>query len=208
MMISAGAWLKLRVNRVNFAALKEFMKHTLIAGIIAASILLSGCEKKSAPPANSATPPVQAEATNPLPAAPPQPPSDAELFQKAAGVWKYNSSNIVFGSITENSFILATNGNFVKQALTITKKSRKNFTGTGTWQVKDGVLITTITKANPLPDGAVGNDLKAGLASGGFTSRNKILDVNDFELSIEVDATVIGLNGYHTTKKEKVIWTR
>ena len=192
----------------------RFMKNIIITGVMAASVLLAGCGKKSS---SSDTPPkAQADATpsasvaQPALAAtePTQPPSDADLFKKVTGVWKYSNTNRLFGSVTENTFTLAPNGNYAKQAVTIRKTERKDFLGLGTWQIKDGVLITSITKADPIPQGAVGDDLRKGLAGGAFVNRHKIISVTDHELVCEVDVYTITGNGGHSKKEGAMTWTR
>jgi major membrane immunogen (membrane-anchored lipoprotein) len=193
------------------------MKCAIITGVMATSILLAGCGKKNGSSDSSATlPKTQADAASPSPvtqpalAAPeaPQPPSDAELRQKVTGVWKYSNTNKLFGTTTENTFTFAPNGNYAKQAVTIHKTERNNFTGLGTWQIKAGVLITTITKADPIPNDAVGGDLRKALANGGFVNQHKIISVNDHELVCDVDVyTITGIGG-HSKTKGTMKWSR
>jgi len=192
------------------------MKNVIIIGIMAASVLWAGCGKKNG--TDSSTTPLKAQSdttssapvTQPALAAPEvtQPPSDAELRQKVTGVWKYSNTNRLFGTTTENTFTFAPNGNYAKQAVTIHKTESKNFTGLGTWQIKDGVLITTITKADPLPNDAVGGDLRRALANGGFVNRHRIISVNDHELVCEVDVYTITGTGGHSKTQGTMKWSR
>ena len=92
--------------------------------------------------------------------------------------------------------------------MTIRKTGRKDFLGLGTWQIKDGVLITLITKADPIPQGPVGDDLRKGLASGAFINRHKIISVTDHELVCEVEVYTITGNGGHSKKEGAITWTR
>jgi major membrane immunogen (membrane-anchored lipoprotein) len=190
------------------------MKKIFITGIMAAFVLLTGCGKKSS---SSDTPPkAQADTTPSAPVMqtalaapePTQPMGDADLFKKVAGVWKWSNTNRIFGSVTENTFTLATNGNYAKQAVTIRKTGRTDFLGLGTWQIKDGVLITSITKADPIPQGAVGDDLRRGLAGGAFVDRHKIISVTDHDLVCVIDVYTITGNGGHSKKEGTMTWTR
>ncbi|HVU08140.1 MAG TPA: hypothetical protein VHG89_06320 [Verrucomicrobiae bacterium] len=185
------------------------MKAIGIIGITAVCVLLMGCNKNNSSQNNNPT-----SQTNTAPAIVltnqevQQPPSDEELRQKVTGVWEYSSTNKVFGIISENTFTLAPNGNYAKQTIEVHKTERNNFLGLGTWQIKDGILITTITKANPIPQGAVGDDLKKGLANGGFVNQHKIISVNNDELICEIDVYTITANGGHNKTKGTMTWTR
>ena len=184
------------------------MKSAIITGVMAASILLAGCGKKNGSSDSSATPPkAQVDATSPASVTPPalpaqeipKPPSDAALRQKVTGVWKYNGK--LLDRTAEDKFTFAPNGNYAKQSVIIHGTERRNFTAFGTWQIKDGVLITTITKVDQIPQGAVGDDIRKGLASGAFINRHKIVSVNDHELVCEVDVyTITGTGGHSKTK--------
>jgi hypothetical protein len=190
------------------------MKSIIITGIMA-SILLIGCSKKNSSSVNSVsltTTQTNTASSIAQPASTVQetqePLSDAELRQKITGVWKYTNTNKIFGITTENTFTFAQNGNYAKQAVTIHKTDRQDFLGLGTWQIKDGVLITTLTKADPIPQGAVGDDLRKGLANGGFVNQHKIISVNDHELVCEIDVYTITGNGGHSKTKGTMTWNR
>ena len=192
------------------------MKNLIMIGIMAASVLWAGCGQKHATDSSTAAPKAESDTasaapvTQPALAAPavPHPPSDADLRQKVTGVWKYSITNRLFGTTTENTFTFAPNGNYAKQAVTIHKTEIKNFTGLGTWQIKDGVLITTITKADPIPNDDYGGDLRRSLVNGGFVNRHKIISVNDHELVCEVDVYTITGTGGHSKKEGTTKWSR
>jgi major membrane immunogen (membrane-anchored lipoprotein) len=188
------------------------MKITIIAGVMAASILLVGCGKKNSSPDSPASP------TNAQPdvasssitqaamtAQEIQQPGDSELREKVTGVW--NGNKKILGSTIEYTFTFAPNGNYAKQSVISHGKEKKNSTAFGTWQVKDGVLITTVTKIDPMPQGAIGGDLAKGLANG-MVDSHKIISVNEHELAIEIDVYTITGNGGHSKTKGTMTWTR
>jgi len=191
------------------------MKIAIIAGVMAASILLGGCGKKNGSLASPASPTTaQTNAATSSPVAQPastgqetqEPPSDAELRQKVTGVWKYSSKFL--DRTTENTFTFAPNGNYARQVVITHGMERKNSTAFGTWQVKDRVLITTVTKIDPMPQGAVGGDIGKLLANGGYVDRHKIVSVNDHEMFCEVDVyTITGIGG-HSKTRGIMKWTR
>jgi major membrane immunogen (membrane-anchored lipoprotein) len=181
------------------SAASHFMKIAIITGVMAASILLAGCGKKNGSSGSSVTQPALAVQEIS------QPPSDAELRQKVTGVWKYSDTNELFGWTTESTFTFAPNGNYAEQAVITSKKERDNITFLGTWQTKDGVLITTITKADPIPQDVFGNNFRKGLAKGGFVNQHKIISVNNHEMVVEINVITIGRYG---KQKGTEKWTR
>jgi major membrane immunogen (membrane-anchored lipoprotein) len=191
--------------------LLHFMKNAIITGAMAASILLAGCSKESGSPGSTASPtntPADAASSSVTQATVTaeeiqKPPSDAELRQKVTGVWKYNHKSLL-GNPVEDTFTFAPNGNYAKQVVIIHGTERKNYTGFGTWQIKDGVLTTTVTKFDPMPQGVIGHDI----AAGGMLDQHKIVSVNDHELVIEIDVYTITGNGGHSKTKGTIKWTR
>jgi major membrane immunogen (membrane-anchored lipoprotein) len=184
------------------------MKNAIITGVIAASILLAGCGKKNGSHGSPASPTnAQADAASSSPATQPvlatqetqKPLSDVELFQKVTGVWKYTNTHRIFDTTTENTLTLAPNGNYANQAVSIHGTERKNSTIFGTWQVKDGVLTTTLTKIDPMPRDGLGGVIAKGFL--GFISQRKIVSVNDHELVLEIDVYTITGNGGHSKTK-------
>jgi major membrane immunogen (membrane-anchored lipoprotein) len=188
------------------------MKITIIAGVMVASVLLGGCGKKNGSSNNSALPTnAQPDATSSVTQADAtaqeihEPVTDAEFRQKVTGVWKGN--NKILGSTIEYTFTFAPNGNYAKQSVISHGTEKKNSTAFGTWQIKDGVLITTVTRIDPMPQGAIGGDLAKGLANG-MADSHKIINVNDHELTIEIDVYTITGNGGHGKTKGTMTWTR
>jgi len=194
----------------------QAMKNVIIIGVMAASVLWAGCGKKNGTDISTTPPKAQSDNASSAPVTQPplptpvvaQPPSDVDLRQKVTGVWKYSITNRLFGGTTETTFTFAPNGNYAKQAVTIRKTEIRNFTGLGTWQIKDGVLITTITKADPIPNDDYGGDLRRALVNGGFVNRHKIISVNDHELVCEVDVYTITGTGGHSKKEGTTKWSR
>jgi hypothetical protein len=191
------------------------MKITIITGIMAASMFLVGCGKKTVSSENSsATPKSQPDVATSSPAtqtdSTPQeaqkPPSDDELRQKVIGVWKY--SHTLLGRTNDETYTFAPDGNYTKQILTTHGTEKKNGSAFGTWQVKDGFLITIAKKIDPMPKGAVGGDIGKGLTSGAFNSQHKIVAVNEHELVFEVDVYTITGKGGHSKTKGTMKWTR
>lgn len=182
----------------------------IISGAVAVSILLAGCGKKNDSP-GSATSPTNAQA-DVAPAASVTPPAsiaqetqkplgDAELRQKVTGVWKGN--NKFLDRAIEYTSTFAPNGNYARQSVISHGTEKKNSTAFGTWQIKDGVLITTVTKFDPMPQGAIGHDI-----AGGMLDRHKIVSVNDHELVLEIDVYTITGNGGHSKTKGTTTWVR
>ncbi len=69
---------------------------------------------------------------------------DAELRQKITGTWTVNSNGI------NGTISVASDGSFISKFSVIGTKITSELIYQGTWRVKDGVLITTITNVDGL----------------------------------------------------------
>jgi hypothetical protein len=101
-------------------------------------------------------------------------------------VWTYTSdpSQAV---ILKDIYSFATNGYFSKEASLIHKTNTKTTTGTGTWQIKNGYIVTTVTKVAPLPQNVKES---AVIKNGGNISRLKIVSGDAHSLVFENNPTI------------------
>jgi hypothetical protein len=115
-----------------------------------------------------------------------KPQSDSELRQKIAGVWKYTSDTSQ-EIILKDIYTFSTNGYFSKVASFAHKTNTKTTTGYGTWQIKNGYIVTTVTKVAPLPQGLKESDV---IKNGGNITRLKIVSVDEHSLVLENNPTI------------------
>jgi hypothetical protein len=101
---------------------------------------------------------------------------DAELRQKITGTWIPSSNGTIYAAVTVSS-----DGSFVSKFSVIRTNIPSELIYQGTWQVKDGVLITTITNVDGLePHDPVGK------------IRNiKIIHMDEHEMTYLIDGQTI-----------------
>ena len=110
-------------------------------------------------------------------------PTDVELRQKIIGVWKDHYDFL--GTANDDTYTFATNGYYAKQTVSHRKGETQNSLGTGTWGVKNGILVVRLTKVDPPLKGPAGADLARRMATEGFIVNRKIISVNGHELELE-----------------------
>lgn len=110
-------------------------------------------------------------------------PTDVELRQKIVGVWK--DHYVFLGATNDDTYTFATNGYYAKQTVAQRKGATENSLGTGSWGVKNGVLVVRLTKVDPPLKGPAGANLARRMATEGFIINRKIISVNGQELELE-----------------------
>jgi hypothetical protein len=104
---------------------------------------------------------------------PPAPPGDDDIRQKVVGTWIVDINSSTGVSIKGTVRILS-DGSFISKATASLRGEKLEIDYEGTWRVKGGYLIETITKSD------------SELARVGKVTSDKILRVDDHELSYEM----------------------
>ena len=78
---------------------------------------------------------------------PQTPPSDAEIRQKVVGTWTVDMQS-PGGISVKGTVTIASDGSFVSNMTIVGHDSKQEVSYEGTWQVKDGALIETVTKSD------------------------------------------------------------
>lgn len=127
--------------------------------------------------------------------------SDSELRQKVAGVWKYTADTPGATTRQEAIYTFGANGYFAKQSSIIHKTGKNTVTASGTWQIKNGVIVVTVTKIDPVPQGV---NINKVLPKGGKISQMKLVSANANELVIESNPE-FGKDSSNTTAKTSTL---
>jgi hypothetical protein len=100
--------------------------------------------------------------------------SDTGIRQKIVGTWIVDSHS-PSGSSMKGTVIILSDGSLVAKVTIIRKNSEEDFEYEGTWQVKDGFLIETVTRSH------------SRLAVKGHVTRDKIIRLDTHELAYQTE---------------------
>ena len=108
-------------------------------------------------------------------------PGDAEARQKIIGSWTYagtSATNVM--RVNYEKYIFGGKGDLKKEILLPKEGRAVKVFSDGTWEIKDGVVITTIT-SKTMPNGEVEQIAKP------FISHMKLINLTDHELVVRTE---------------------
>ena len=111
----------------------------------------------------------------------PKLPSDAEIPQKVTGVWEYagtSSTNVI--KVARETYSFGEKGELTKEVIFGKTVSAGKAFSSGTWEVKDGAIVTTVTKT-AIGGGEVKETRKP------YVSHMKVISLTDHELVVRTE---------------------
>ena len=100
---------------------------------------------------------------------PQTPPSDADIRQKVVGTWTVGMQS-AGGISIKGTVTIASDGGFVSSMTIVGHDSKQEVSYEGTWQVKGGALIETVTKSD------------SKMTPVGVVTRDRIISVDEYQL--------------------------